>query len=512
MDISRLAATLMSSFAMLLAISAASPVVGQIDVNFINGGDFNTATNWDDGNLPTADFDRHFVQDDLTALFSSGSTSVHFLTIGDTSFGRLEMTGGSLTVLVPDQFEVGESVGGEGEFQMTGSSILTVAGAVIGTRSRGLLSVGPNAIVDLMQNGLTSDLRVGSFGPAYVPGGDPEPGLDGDGLVDVQGTLNAATLIISQSGAKGEFRLSGGSVDLTGTLLMDLCEGCGTDPNLLALRSSKVSLIGSSGFFNVGTDIRASSPTTTFSFTADAAGVTTIVAASGAAEIDMANLELNLDAFPFTPTSKLTLIDAFDIPGLLIGEFATVTFLGTTQADVNYDILNSDVFLDNFRTVGGVSGDFNGDGNWDCDDINDLTAAIAAGSTNLSFDMNGDGVITLADITDAVGWLAVGGANNPGATGGNPFLRGDATLDGTVDGQDFIVWNNNKFTVLPQWCSGDWNADGTVDGQDFIIWNTNKFMSSDHGAAAVPEPASVILLGLVGVALLHRRDIGVCNL
>jgi hypothetical protein len=28
---------------------------------------------------------------------------------------------------------------------------------------------------------------------------------------------------------------------------MDLCEGCGTDPALLALRSSKVSIIGSNG-------------------------------------------------------------------------------------------------------------------------------------------------------------------------------------------------------------------------------------------------------------------------
>ena len=28
---------------------------------------------------------------------------------------------------------------------------------------------------------------------------------------------------------------------------------------------------------------------------------------------------------------------------------------------------------------------------------------------------------------------------------GNPYLLGDANLDGTVDGQDFLIWNSNKF-------------------------------------------------------------------
>lgn len=143
-----------------------------------------------------------------------------------------------------------------------------------------------------------------------------------------------------------------------------------------------------------------------------------------------------------------------------------------------------------------VDGDFNGDGNWDCEDINALGAAIAAGSTDLSFDMNGDGVLTPADITDAgSGWLAVGGANNPAATGGNPFLNADSNLDGTVDGPDFVAWNANKFGAGPvNWCGGDWNADGLTDGPDFLIWNNNKFMSSDHAASAVPEPCGLLLL------------------
>ncbi|MEM7312961.1 MAG: hypothetical protein AAF497_07395, partial [Planctomycetota bacterium] len=81
----------------------------------------------------------------------------------------------------------------------------------------------------------------------------------------------------------------------------------------------------------------------------------------------------------------------------------------------------------------GPNGDFSGDGVWDCADINALTAAIAAGSSDLSFDMNGDGMVSIEDVTDpGTGWLAVGGANNPAQTGGNAYLVGDANLDGVV--------------------------------------------------------------------------------
>lgn len=503
MKMSRIA-TIRAGLGFLLTIGAIGPAIWGANVAFIvDNGDFNAGTSWSDGNPPTADYDRHFVQDNLTALFASGDTSVHFLTIGDTSLGRLEMSGGTLSVLFTDQFEIGEGIDGEGEVSLTGSAILRAAGAVIGTRSTGRISVGPGAVFDLVEDSFPRDLRIGSFGPAFVPGGPPEPGLDGDGLVDIQGTMNVATVILSQSGARGELRLSGGTANLAGQLRMDLCENCGTDPALVAMRSSKVSVVGSMGTFSVGGNIFAASPTATFSFTADAGGVTPIVAAAGAAEIEMARLELNLDAFAFTPTSRLTLIDAVDLPGLLTGEFGSVTFLGSTTADLHYDLLTSDVYLDNFRRA---QGDFNGDGMWNCSDIDALSDEIATMSGNLMFDMNGDGILSLADISDAnVGWLAVGGANNPGATGGNPFLSGDANLDGNVDGSDFGVWNANKFSSVTPWCSGNFNADSAVDGSDFGAWNANKFTSSDP--AVVPEPSGMGVLGIVLSLLCGRRPI-----
>ena len=126
-----------------------------------------------------------------------------------------------------------------------------------------------------------------------------------------------------------------------------------------------------------------------------------------------------------------------------------------------------------------VDGDFNDDGTYDCMDVDPLVAEIAAGTDNPDFDLNGD---TFVDTTDLDLWLAEAGANE--LPSGNPYLPGDADLNGSVDGADFIEWNDNKFTLTAAWCSGDFNADGSVDGADFIEWNDNKFTSSD---VAVPE-------------------------
>ena len=121
-----------------------------------------------------------------------------------------------------------------------------------------------------------------------------------------------------------------------------------------------------------------------------------------------------------------------------------------------------------------MDADFNDDGLYDVADIDLLVAAIAAGSDPIDFDLTGDGLVDLAD-RDA--WLAAAGAIN--LPSGNPYLLGDANLDGSVDGSDFGVWNAHKFNSPAAWSHGDFNADGIVDGLDFIEWNMNKFQSSD---------------------------------
>jgi hypothetical protein len=142
--------------------------------------------------------------------------------------------------------------------------------------------------------------------------------------------------------------------------------------------------------------------------------------------------------------------------------------------------------IDNVRLLPG--GDFDHDGMVAASDVDALVAAIAGNNDPAEFDLNGDNLVNGDDLEE---WLRMGGNVNLGP--GQSYLRGDATLDGVVDGQDFIAWNGNKFSSTAAWTSGDFNADGVVDGQDFILWNGNKFTTSDF-TSAVPEPAAWLML------------------
>lgn len=377
--------------------------------------DFGVAANWTPVSAPGSNLnDIYGIDDGLSSIYSGGTTQILGLRvgsaakehqIGETHFGRLTMNGGTLEVIgsgAMGLFGIGrerepiitDPTKKGGELLMTGASTITANGLIVGERTLGLLSIGPQASVEMRtwdttvappQFGGTEDLRIGNYGPAYDDFG-AEPHLDGQGVIEVAGSLLAKDLYFSEHGAKGELRLKGGSVTLNGSLIMDLCDNCQSNPDLLAMRLAKVSIVGSSGQFTVGMDpdaavidpqppardILAASPTAVFSFTADAGGVSPLVVAqnpdeeSGGAEIEGAQLELNLDAFAFTSSSRMTLIDV--TPTRLLGQFGAVTFLGDTTADIHYDLVNGDVYLDNFQSPT-PRGDFNGDGKVDGKDF-----------------------------------------------------------------------------------------------------------------------------------------------
>ncbi len=136
----------------------------------------------------------------------------------------------------------------------------------------------------------------------------------------------------------------------------------------------------------------------------------------------------------------------------------------------------------------GSTCDLDGDGDCDIDDLDILCAEIFAG-TRPSSDLD----VWLADASPFA----------------NPYLKGDANLDGIVDGQDFITWNTFKFTPSGGlWSRADFNCDGLTDGQDFIIWNTFKFMSStvQQNSNATPELAG--RRGLPGGKSIHAERTG----
>ena len=221
----------------------------------------------------------------------------------------------------------------------------------------------------------------------------------------------------------------------------------------------------------------------------DQPGEFDVVTVGGDATLDgLLNVSLSNGFVPM-PGQQFTVLTASDTTdnGLTLGGPAA------SQFDMLVNLTS--VVL---QAIGALPGDFNGDGIFDCADVDPLVSDIANGLNTLGFDLTGDGLVNAADLTE---WLTLAGTAQ--LPSGNAYLVGDANLDGVVDGSDFGAWNGNKFTNTAAWCSGDFNADGVVDGSDFGLWNGNKFTAAD-AAATVPEPASVTTVLLL-LCLGSRR-------
>ena len=373
----------------------------------------------------------------------------------DGNFGTLTQTGGQ--VVVGDWLAIGRQGGATGTYNMSGGS-LTVGDAIddyltVGESAlaSGTMTVSGDATIQ------TSNLAVARFGSFFAPG-------EATGLLTITG--------------------GDASISTTGNLQIGINEMTGFSPTD-AFGTLRFESTGNVSPISVAGDVWLNDGTV----------------------IGSSNLEVDLTSS--SVTGNVTLIS---VGGTVNGTFAglpegasvpnsgsrTITYMGGDGNDI--------VLL---AAGGGVSGDFDDNDLYECADVDALVAAIVAvkqgGQPDLAYDLTGDSNVTNADL-DA--WLAEAGAgvNAPALTAsGNPVLPGDATLDGTVDGQDFIEWNTNKFQNMAAWCAGDFNADGLVDGQDFIVWNGNKFMTAD--AVSVPEP-STLWLGLLcvtGLTSARRR-------
>ncbi len=181
------------------------------------------------------------------------------------------------------------------------------------------------------------------------------------------------------------------------------------------------------------------------------------------------------------------------IPNSEIGVYAQAS----GNSSIPTDFITATFQSFDFDGPDSLTCDFDSSGTCDGADINALSAVSAAMSNDPLYDLNGDNVVNDADVGV---WLVEGGAANPATTGGNPFLRGDANLDGIVDGQDFIEWNSHKFSSDTAWTGGNFNGDAITDGQDFIAWNSHKFMSSSS-SSFVPEPATTPLIVIMVLTL-----------
>ncbi len=147
-----------------------------------------------------------------------------------------------------------------------------------------------------------------------------------------------------------------------------------------------------------------------------------------------------------------------------------------------------------------LSNDFSGDGTVGVVDVDLLVGQIVSRSDNRWFDLNND---TVVDNDDLERWLKDAAAQNGFS---EPYLPGDANLDGSVTAADLNQLALNWQSSVALWSAGDFTADGLVDAADLnqlaLHWRQSTPVAEAN--APVPEPTA-FLLAVVGLTLLWQR-------
>jgi autotransporter-associated beta strand protein len=174
-------------------------------------------------------------------------------------------------------------------------------------------------------------------------------------------------------------------------------------------------------------------------------------------------------------------------------------------------------------------------GSWNGSNYTDITGLVASGRNGGVWD--GSGITTTqSDATSGSGYTSLGvalgsevkgiGPSDTETWGGQTITGsdalvmytygGDANLSGNVDIDDYgqIDFNSSIGGILPGWYNGDFDYNGAVDIDDygvidFVIGIQGAPFPTGSGAglsvAAVPEPASLAIIGLAATGLLARR-------
>ncbi len=208
-------------------------------------------------------------------------------------------------------------------------------------------------------------------------------------------------------------------------------------------------------------------------------------------------------------------------PRILL-EVSSLNLAGATSAWTGkLDLANNDMIIHNGSATSienQIHQGYNG-GNWGGSE--GITSSTAAGTTNtaLGYELNSNGTGVL-----------IGNFDGQTATSTDVLVKytyfGDANLDGVVNGSDYTLIDNGFNNSLTGWHNGDFNYDGVVNGDDYTLidnaFNTQgasladisagaaEMIASDTsqvagGSSAVPEPASLGLLGIAAAATLGWR-------
>jgi len=135
----------------------------------------------------------------------------------------------------------------------------------------------------------------------------------------------------------------------------------------------------------------------------------------------------------------------------------------------------------------------------DEDDI-DMLCANMGGDLD-PYDLNSDGVVDEDDMIYHVENLVEYDTNQDGTPDGNGTYRGDFNLDGVVNATDLQLMKGS-FGGAGGYASGNANCDAFINATDLQILKGNFGLS----ASAAPEPLTIGLLAVGGLAMLRRRN------
>jgi hypothetical protein len=143
------------------------------------------------------------------------------------------------------------------------------------------------------------------------------------------------------------------------------------------------------------------------------------------------------------------------------------------------------------------AGDFNGNGVRDAGDLDLLSAAVRASSTELRFELYEDGHI---NDRDRKSWVKYA----------SQTWFGDANLDRQFNSADFVsVFQAGRYESGEEagWAQGDWNGDGVFTTTDFTLafQDGGYEQGLRRAALAVPEP-SVRLLATLALLMGFGYD------
>ena len=144
-------------------------------------------------------------------------------------------------------------------------------------------------------------------------------------------------------------------------------------------------------------------------------------------------------------------------------------------------------------------------------DWNGATGIKSTAAFNDPNDLHAVGYADNADL-GVTNWADVGGEAVPAASVLVKYTYyGDADLNGKVDADDYFRIDSNYNKTgddVKKWANGDFNYDDQINGDDFMLIDqafAGQGAQLRGGVTAVPEPASIGVLGLGALALGRRR-------